>query len=97
MYGHYRPRARAKKHFTARLMLTKLGIMEGHERGVSKRQLGAFMALVGIIGFGAILAIDVVDVGREGGIGPAQTIALALMAVCAIIGLSLIPLGDAPA
>lgn len=78
-------------------MLTKLGTMHGQEGGVTKRQLGVFMTLVGIIGFCAILAIDIVDVGREGGIGPAQTLALALMAACAIVGLTLIPLGDAPA
>ena len=71
--------------------------MRGQEAGVTKRQLGASMALAGIIGFGAILAIDIVDAGRPGGIGPAQTLALTLMAACAIIGLTLIPLGDAPA
>lgn len=71
--------------------------MEGQERCVTKRQLGAFMALIGAIGFVAILAIDVIDVGRQGGIGPAQSAALGLMAACAVIGLTLIPLGDAPA
>ena len=67
--------------------------MDRHERAITKRQLGAFLALVGTVGFIAILAIDVVDVGRQGGIGPA----LGLTFVCALIGFSLIPRGDAPA
>lgn len=71
--------------------------MELDERTVTKRQLGMFLALVGIAGFVVILLIDVVDAGRQGGIGPAQRFALALMAATAILGLTLIPGGDAPA
>lgn len=71
--------------------------MDLEERAVSKRQLGVFLALVGIAGFAAILMIDVVDVGRQGGIGPAQRLALGLMAATAILGLTLISRGDAPA
>ena len=71
--------------------------MDLEERAVTKRQLGMFLALVGIVGFVVILLIDVVDVGRQGGIGPAQRLALALMAATAILGLTLIPRGDAPA
>ena len=79
------------------MMLTKLGAMNRQDCGISKRQLGIFMALVGSIGFVAVLAIDIVDVGRQGGIGPAQFTALGLLAAGAVIGLTLIPLGDAPA
>ncbi len=71
--------------------------MELEERAVTKRQLGAFLALAGLLGFVAILMIDVVDVGRQGGIGPAQRLALGLMAATAILGLTLLPRGDAPA
>jgi len=71
--------------------------MDDHESTVTKRQLGAFLAVIGAVGFVAILMIDVVDAGRPGGIGPAQGLALGLMIVCAIIGLTLIPRGDAPA
>ena len=71
--------------------------MQGHERAITKRQLGVFLALVGGAGFAAILLIDVVGVGRQGGIGPTQGLALALALTTAIIGLSLIPQGDAPA
>lgn len=66
-------------------------------RSLTKRELGWLLLVGGILGFLAILAIDILDAGREGGIGPAQQIALGLMALGALLGLSLIPLGDAPA
>ena len=49
--------------------------MSGEERGISKRQLGSGLALIGVLGFAGILAIDIIDVGRQGGIGPAQSLA----------------------
>ena len=64
---------------------------------VTKRQLGIALAATGIIGTLGVLAIDVFQVGRQGGIGPAQAFALFIMVVLLIIGLTLIPLGDAPA
>ena len=64
---------------------------------ITKRMLGAGLLILGVLGFLAILAIDILDVGRQGGIGPAQRLALALMVITALIGLTLIPLGDAPA
>lgn len=97
MYGHSPRGTAAPPLFTARIPLTTLWAMDGHERAITKRQLGAFLALIGAGGFVAILLIDVVDVGRQGGIGPAQGLALGLMIACAIIGLTLIPRGDAPA
>lgn len=66
-------------------------------KSLTKRQLGLLLLIGGIIGFFGIIAIDVLDVGREGGIGPAQRIALGLMVALALIGLTLIPLKDAPA
>lgn len=66
-------------------------------RSLTKRELGWLLLAGGILGFLAIFAIDIVDAGREGGIGPAQQIALVLMFVSAVLGLSLIPLGDKPA
>ena len=71
--------------------------MNSHGEGLTKRQLGIFMAAVGILAFGAILAVDILDVGREGGIGPAQAFALLVSATVTVIGLTLIPLGDTPA
>lgn len=64
---------------------------------LSKRQLGLLLIIGGVAGFAAILGIDILDAGREGGIGPAQQIALGLMIVLALVGLTLIPLGKTPA
>lgn len=64
---------------------------------LSKRILGLMLVVGGIGGFIAILAIDIFDVGRQGGIGPAQRIALALCVGVALFGLTLIPLGSAKA
>lgn len=63
----------------------------------SKRQLGILCLILGIIAFVAILGVDILDAGREGGIGPAQRIALGLSVVLAVLGLSLIPAGNDPA
>lgn len=64
---------------------------------LSKRLLGLLLLLGGVAAFVGILAIDVLDVGREGGIGPAQQIALAGAALVALVGVTLIPLGARPA
>ena len=61
---------------------------------LTKRHLGILMVLGGILGFISILAIDVLDFGREGGIGPAQRIALGGCIAILIIGLTLLPLRD---
>lgn len=63
----------------------------------TKRQLGAVCVLIGLIAFIGIIGIDILDAGREGGIGPAQQIALGLCIALALLGLTLIPLGDDPA
>jgi hypothetical protein len=52
---------------------------------------------MGILGFVGILAIDVLDVGRQGGIGPAQQIALGGSGLLLLLGLTLLPLGKQPA
>ena len=64
---------------------------------LSKRHSGILLVIGGILGIVGLLAIDVLDIGREGGIGPAQRIALGMMVLMALVGLSLIPLGDTPA
>ncbi len=58
---------------------------------LTKRQLGIVLLIAGIVGFIGVIAIDIIDVGREGGIGPAQQIALGLMLFLALIGLTLLP------
>ena len=64
---------------------------------VTKRQLGLAFVAIGIAGIASVLAIDILQVGREGGIGPAQAFALFVLVALLIVGLTLIPLGDAPA
>jgi hypothetical protein len=66
-------------------------------KALTKRQLGILLLIGGIFGFVGIIAVDLIDIGREGGIGPAQRIALGLMVAIALLGLTLIPLKDAPA
>ena len=63
----------------------------------TKRQLGIFLLLIGVLGFSTIFAIDLIDVGREGGIGPVQRVALGVMLMSIVVGLSLLPLGNDPA
>ncbi|MFN8376652.1 MAG: hypothetical protein U0694_27745 [Anaerolineae bacterium] len=64
---------------------------------MSKRHLGWLLLIGGVLAFIGILSIDILDVGREGGIGPAQQMALLASAGMALLGLTLIPLGDRPA
>jgi hypothetical protein len=63
----------------------------------SKRGLGWLLVCGAALGILGVLAVDILDVGREGGIGPAQQIALALSVVVGLIGLTLVPLGKDPA
>lgn len=55
------------------------------------------MLLAGVGGIALILGVEVLQIGREGGIGPAQRQALIVMGVLAAAGLTLIPLGNDPA
>jgi hypothetical protein len=64
---------------------------------ISKRLLGLLMITGGALGFIAILAIDALDMGREGGIGPTQRIALGGCVLLVVVGLTLLPLGRQPA
>lgn len=64
---------------------------------ISKRQLGIILLLIGFVGSIGILAIDMLGGGQQGGIGPAQMFALGIMVVVALVGLTLIPLGNTPA
>lgn len=63
----------------------------------TKRHLGILLVTGGLAALIGLLAIDLLNAGREGGIGPAQQIGLALAALAVSTGLTLIPLGDAPA
>ena len=61
---------------------------------LTKQLLGVLLLMGGIVGFVAILSVDIFDVGREGGIGPAQRIALGGAVLIAFVGLTLIPIRD---
>jgi hypothetical protein len=61
---------------------------------LTKRHLGALLLVGGVAAFVGILAIDLLDVGREGGIGPAQQIALGGSVLIALVGLTLLPIRD---
>jgi hypothetical protein len=63
----------------------------------TKRQLGILLLAGGLIILIGLLALDTIFTGRDGGIGPAQRLALICAGLTALIGLSLIPLGDTPA
>lgn len=64
---------------------------------LTKRHVGLLLFACGALGFAAILVMDGLNMGREGGIGPAQRAALLVLALLALLGLTLIPLGDSPA
>lgn len=63
----------------------------------TKRGLGLLLLIGGVLGVVGLLALDLVGGGREGGIGPAQRLAILLAALTALLGLTLLPLGDDPA
>ena len=64
---------------------------------MTKRQLGIVFILIGL-GVVAILFIaDYAGASQFGGIGPVQKLALAAGALVAIVGVTLLPLGDRPA
>lgn len=87
----------SQRRFTARRLLSKLFAMLEKERTITKRQLGIALSIGGGVGAIAVLSIDLLEVGREGGIGPVQAAVLIIMVAALAVGLSLIPLGDSPA
>lgn len=60
---------------------------------ISKRLLGWLLFLGGLLGTLGLLVLDTLRGTENGGMGPAQRIAIALMIVLAVVGLTLIPLG----
>lgn len=65
--------------------------------GLTKRQLGLLLVVMGVGAAGLLLAVDLLGAGRSAGIGPAQRLALAGAGLLALVGLSLLPLGNRPA
>jgi hypothetical protein len=64
---------------------------------LTKKHIGILLFAVGALGVAAILLMDRLNIGRESGLGPAQQAALIVLALLALLGLTLIPLGDTPA
>ncbi|MBI1278533.1 MAG: hypothetical protein GC179_10440 [Anaerolineaceae bacterium] len=63
----------------------------------TKRQIGWLLVIGDTAGFLGIMALNFLRHKPVSEIGPAQQLVFALFAVGFLIGLSLIPLGDAPA
>jgi hypothetical protein len=64
---------------------------------VTKRQLGILFILLGLGAAGAMFIMDLLGAGQFQGIGPAQQRALLAAGLAALVGLTLLPLGDRPA
>ncbi len=64
---------------------------------VTKRHIGLGLLALGGAAVIGILAVDWVGAGEFAGLGPAQRMALVGGVLVALLGLSLIPLGDRPA
>ena len=63
----------------------------------TKRHIGWLLVIGDVVGALGILALNLIRHKPVSEIGPAQQLVFALFAVGVLIGLSLIPLGDAPA
>ena len=63
----------------------------------TKRQIGWLLVIGEIAGFLGVLALNFIRHKPVSEIGPAQQLVFTLFAVGFLIGLSLFPLGDAPA
>jgi hypothetical protein len=63
---------------------------------ITKRHLGFLFLAAGVLGCAGLLALDLIR-GKIDNIGPSQQWALAGCLGLALIGLTLIPLGDHPA
>lgn len=64
---------------------------------VTKRHLGIILLAAGLLAIAGTLFIDLLGAGEFSGIGPVQRWALVGSALLALLGASLIPLGDRPA
>lgn len=66
-------------------------------RMVTKRQLGVALSLMGLGLVGWIVAVDRMGLGRWGGFGPLQRIALGTGLMVLVVGLLLVRIGNRPA
>lgn len=64
---------------------------------VTKRQLGLALIALAIVAVVGSFIYDFLGGGQFSGIGPAQRLGLIAAGLVALIGVSLLPLGDRPA
>lgn len=64
---------------------------------ITKRIIGIALALSGVAITGGAVAVDLVGAGKWNGFGPAQQLAIGIGLIVALVGASLVPLGDKPA
>jgi hypothetical protein len=64
---------------------------------VSKRQLGFFVIIVGLVTVAGTVAVELTGSGAYAGFGPLQWVGLGAGLTVTVVGLLLIRLGDRPA
>jgi len=64
---------------------------------ITKKLLGLFFSIFGILLAVGLLALEWLGAGKFQGIGPLQRIALLGALAIFLVGISLVPLGDRPA
>jgi hypothetical protein len=69
----------------------------GTESLITKRMVGIALSLFGLAIVGGTLGVDLIGAGKWSGLGPAQQLALVVGLGVALVGLTLIPLGNRPA
>jgi hypothetical protein len=64
---------------------------------VTKRQLGLAFIAIAVLGVVGSFVYDLLGGGQFAGIGPAQRMSLLGAGLLALVGITLLPLGDRPA
>lgn len=64
---------------------------------ITKRQLGIFILVLGLLAITGIVTVDLVGVGEWSGFGPLQRMGVGLGLLATLVGGVLIRLGDRPA
>lgn len=64
---------------------------------VTKRQLGIFLALVGLVSVIGVVAVDLLGAGEWSGFGPLQRLGVGAGVGLIVIGAALIAVGNRPA
>jgi hypothetical protein len=64
---------------------------------ITKRQLGIFLALVGLLGAIGVVAVDLLGAGEWSGFGPLQRLGVGAGVGLIAVGIALIAVGNRPA